>query len=46
MMVGTTSKTTTTRMFAVLSDTSVTGRNVATVLAGLRESCGHDDCKL
>ena len=40
-MVLTTSKTTTTGMLAVLSNTTVTGRYVSTVLASLREMSRH-----
>lgn len=36
-----TSETTTSGVFSVLANTSVAGRDVATVLAGLREPCGH-----
>jgi hypothetical protein len=41
MMVETTSKTTTSRVLAVLPDTSVTGRYVAAVLASLGEVGRH-----
>lgn len=41
MVVLTTSETTTSRMLAVLSYTTVTGGNVAAVLAGLGEAGGH-----
>lgn len=40
-MVLTTGKTTTTRVLAVLAYTTVTGRNVATMLASLREAGRH-----
>lgn len=38
VVVLTTGKTTTTGMLSVLSDTTMTGRDVAAVLAGLREA--------
>lgn len=41
VVVLTTSETTTSRMFAVLSYTSVTGRYVAAMLAGFREMGRH-----
>lgn len=41
VMVLTTSETTTSGMLAVLSDTTVTGRDVAAMLAGLGEVCRH-----
>lgn len=41
MVVHTTSETATSRMFAVLSNTSVTSRDMATVLASLREVGRH-----
>jgi len=41
VVVLTTSKTTTSRVLAVLSDTSVTGRYVATVLASLGKVGRH-----
>lgn len=41
VVVLTTSETTTSGMLAVLSDTSVTGRDVAAVLASLGEPCWH-----
>jgi hypothetical protein len=44
VVVLTTGKTTTTGVLAVLTDTTVTGRDVAAVLAGLRESGRHGDC--
>lgn len=44
MMVSTTSKTTTSRMLAVLSYTTVTGGYVSTVLASLRQMCRHVFC--
>jgi hypothetical protein len=40
-MVLTTSKTTTTRMLAVLAYTSMTGRYVAAMLAGVAETGRH-----
>ena len=43
VVVLTTGKTTTTGVLAVLADTTVTGRDVAAVLAGLRESGRHGD---
>jgi hypothetical protein len=43
VVVLTTGKTTTTGVLAVLTDTTVTGRDVAAVLAGLRESGRHGD---
>jgi hypothetical protein len=44
VVVLTTGQTTTTGVLAVLADTTVTGRDVAAVLAGLRESGRHGDC--
>ena len=41
VVVLTTSETTTSGVLAVLSDTTVTGRDVAAVLAGLREAGRH-----
>lgn len=41
VVVLTTSHTTTTRVLSVLADSTLTGRNVATVLAGLSESSRH-----
>ena len=41
VMVGTTSQTTTTRVLAMLSYTTVTRRYVSAVLASLAESCRH-----
>lgn len=41
VVVLTTSETTTSRMLAVLAHTSVTGRDVAAVLTGLRQMSGH-----
>ena len=43
VVVLTTSKTATTRMLPVLSDTTVTGRDVAAVLSRVRESGWHCD---
>ena len=45
MVVLTTSETTTSGVLAVLSDTTVTGRDVAAVLAGLREAGRHFLCE-
>lgn len=45
VVVGTTSQTTTSRMLAVLSYTSMTGRDVATVLARLRQMGRHSVLK-
>ena len=45
MVVLTTSETTTSGMLAVLSYTTVTGRDVAAVLAGLREAGRHGVCR-
>jgi hypothetical protein len=41
VVVLTTSETTTTGVLAVLADTTVTGRDVAAVLASLAEPGGH-----
>ncbi len=41
VVVLTTGETATTRMLAVLADTTVTGRDVAAVLAGVGETGGH-----
>ena len=41
VVVRTTSETTTSGMLAVLAYTSMTGRDVAAVLASLREPCRH-----
>lgn len=41
VVVLTTSETTTSRMLAVLANTTVTGRDVAAVLAGLAEAGRH-----
>lgn len=46
MVVLTTSKTTTTWVLAVLSYTTVTGGDVTTVLAGLREAGRHGVCRM
>ena len=41
VVVLTTGKTTTTRVLPVLADTTVTGRDVTAVLAGVGETSGH-----
>ena len=41
VVVLTTGETTTTGVLPVLADTTVTGRDVATVLSSVAQSCGH-----
>jgi hypothetical protein len=46
VVVLTTGETTTTRMLAVLTDTTVTGRDVTAVLAGVGKAGRHIDLLL
>ena len=46
VVVETTGKTTTTWVLAVLANTTVTGRNVSTVLPGLVKTSRHLQCML